>query len=149
MNILYLVPCFGIVALIFTMVKAAWVTKQDAGTDRMKEIAKYISEGAMAFLRAEYKILAIYVVIAGLLLAVMGLSNPGSRWVIGIAFVIAAPIAWYFMHQWLQQYTFRISIGVWFFIITIVGAISIAWLTVGYTAIKAAMTNPVESLRME
>ncbi len=68
---------------------------------------------------------------------------------IGIAFVIAAPIAWYFMHQWLQQYTFRISIGVWFFIITIAGAISIAWLTVGYTAIKAAMANPVDSLRSE
>ncbi|MBS1690533.1 MAG: sodium/proton-translocating pyrophosphatase, partial [Bacteroidetes bacterium] len=90
MNILYLVPCFGIIALIFTMVKSAWVTKQDAGTDRMKEIAKYISEGAMAFLRAEYKILAIYVVIAGLLLAVMGQSNPGSSWMIAIAFVIGA-----------------------------------------------------------
>jgi ABC-type antimicrobial peptide transport system permease subunit len=49
----------------------------------------------------------------------------------------------------LQQYTFRISIGVWFFIITIASALSIAWLTVGYTAIKAAMANPVESLRTE
>jgi len=68
---------------------------------------------------------------------------------IAIAFVIAAPIAWYFMHQWLQQYTFRISIGAWFFILTIASALSIAWLTVGYTAIKAAMTNPGESLRSE
>lgn len=90
MNILYLVPCFGIIALLYTMGKSAWVSKQDAGTDRMKEIAKYISEGAMAFLRAEYKILAIYVVIAGLLLAVMGSSNPGSSWMIAIAFVIGA-----------------------------------------------------------
>ena len=68
---------------------------------------------------------------------------------IAIAFVIAAPVAWYFMHQWLQQYTFRITIGASFFIITIVSALSIAWLTVGYTAIKAAMTNPGESLRSE
>jgi putative ABC transport system permease protein len=68
---------------------------------------------------------------------------------IGIAFLIAAPIAWYFMHQWLQQYTFRISISAWFFIITIAGALSIAWLTVGYTAIKAAMANPVKNLRSE
>ncbi|MGN6568416.1 MAG: sodium-translocating pyrophosphatase [Flavipsychrobacter sp.] len=90
MNILYLVPCFGIIALLFTMGKSAWVSKQDAGTDRMKEIAKYIAEGAMAFLRAEYRILAIYVVIAGLLLAVMGSSNPGSSWMIAIAFVIGA-----------------------------------------------------------
>lgn len=66
-----------------------------------------------------------------------------------VAFVIAAPIAWYFMHQWLQQYTFRISIGIWFFIITIVSALSIAWLTVGYTAIKSAIANPVDSLRSE
>jgi putative ABC transport system permease protein len=49
----------------------------------------------------------------------------------------------------LQQYTFRISISAWFFIITIAGALSIAWLTVGYTAIKAAMANPVKSLRSE
>jgi len=68
---------------------------------------------------------------------------------IAIAFVIAAPIAWYFMDRWLQQYTFRISIGVWFFIITIASALSIAWLTVGYTAIKAARANPVKSLRTE
>jgi ABC-type antimicrobial peptide transport system permease subunit len=68
---------------------------------------------------------------------------------IAIAFVIAAPIAWYFMHQWLQQYTFRISIGARFFIITMAGALLIAWLAVGYTSIKAAMANPVKSLRSE
>ncbi len=68
---------------------------------------------------------------------------------ITIAFLIAAPVAWYFMHQWLQQYTFRIVMGTWFFIITIIGSLCIAWLTVGYTAIKAALANPVESLRTE
>jgi putative ABC transport system permease protein len=68
---------------------------------------------------------------------------------IAIAFVIAAPVAWYFMHQWLQQYSFRITMGAWFFIITIISALCIAWLTVGYIAIKAALANPVKSLRSE
>jgi K(+)-stimulated pyrophosphate-energized sodium pump len=90
MNILYLVPAFGVLALIFTMFKSAWVSKQDAGNDRMKEISKYIAEGAMAFLKAEWKILGYYVVIAGLLLAFMGYSNPKSSWVIAVAFVIGA-----------------------------------------------------------
>jgi putative ABC transport system permease protein len=68
---------------------------------------------------------------------------------ITIAFLIASPIAWYFMHQWLQQYTYRIMIGFGFFAITILSSICIAWLTVGYTAIKAATANPVKSLRTE
>jgi hypothetical protein len=66
-----------------------------------------------------------------------------------IAFLIAAPFAWYFMHQWLQQYAYRITLGAWYFIATIVAALCIAWLTVGYTAVKAATANPVKSLRTE
>lgn len=66
-----------------------------------------------------------------------------------ISFLIAAPIAWYFMHQWLQQYTFRIVMGTGFFVVTIVCSLCIAWLTVSYTAIKAALANPVKSLRTE
>jgi ABC-type antimicrobial peptide transport system permease subunit len=68
---------------------------------------------------------------------------------ISIAFLIAAPIAWYFMHHWLQQYTYRIIMGAGFFIVTITCSLCIAWLTVGYTAIKAALANPVTSLRTE
>jgi putative ABC transport system permease protein len=68
---------------------------------------------------------------------------------VGIAFLIAAPIAWYFMRQWLQQYTYRITLDADFFIVTIVASIAIAWLTVSYTAIKAALANPVRSLRTE
>ncbi len=86
----YLVPGFGILALLYAMFKSAWVTKQDAGNDRMKEIANYISEGAMAFLKAEYKILTYYVVIAALLLGFMGYSNPESHWSIAVAFVMGA-----------------------------------------------------------
>ena len=66
-----------------------------------------------------------------------------------VAFAIATPIAWYFMHQWLQQYTYRITMGFWFFAATILCSLIIAWLTVGYTALKAAMANPVKSLRTE
>jgi len=91
MNIFfYLVPCFGVLALLYTMFKSSWVSKQDAGNDRMKEISKYIAEGAMAFLKAEYKILTYFVIIAGLLLAFMGYSNPKSSPFIAVAFVIGA-----------------------------------------------------------
>jgi putative ABC transport system permease protein len=66
-----------------------------------------------------------------------------------IAFLIASPLVWYFMNQWLQQYAYRITIGAWIFAATIFGSLCIAWLTVGYTAITAARANPVKSLRTE
>ncbi len=90
MTLFYLVPLFGVLALLYTFVKGAWVSRQDAGNPRMQEIAKYIAEGAMAFLKAEYKILTYFVIIAGLLLAFMGYSNPKSSPVIAVAFVIGA-----------------------------------------------------------
>ncbi|HRG25138.1 MAG TPA: sodium-translocating pyrophosphatase, partial [Chitinophagaceae bacterium] len=65
-------------------------SKQDAGNDRMKEIANYIAVGAMAFLKAEWKILGYFVVIVGILLAVMAQANPHSHWLISVAFVIGA-----------------------------------------------------------
>jgi len=68
---------------------------------------------------------------------------------VGIAFLIAAPVAWYFMRQWLEQYTYRIALGAGFFLVTIIASASIAWLTVGYTAIRSALVNPVNSLRTE
>jgi len=89
-NLIYLVPAMGIVGLLYTFVKFAWVSKQDAGTDRMKEISRYIAEGAMAFLKAEWKILSYFVVIAALLLAFMGSRNANSHPSIAIAFIIGA-----------------------------------------------------------
>jgi putative ABC transport system permease protein len=64
-----------------------------------------------------------------------------------LAFVIAAPIAWWFMHHWLQQYAYRIDIGAGIFILTIAASLTIAWLSVGYTALRAARARPAESLR--
>ena len=68
-NLVYVVPAFGVVALIFTFIKARWVTKQDAGDEKMQELAGHIADGAMAFLKAEWKILSYFAVIAAILLA--------------------------------------------------------------------------------
>src|SRR5205085_8310530 len=89
-NLIYVIPLMGIVGLLYTFVKSAWVSKQDAGTERMKEISTYIAEGAMAFLKAEWKILSYVVVIAAVLLAFMGTRNENSHWAIAISFIIGA-----------------------------------------------------------
>ena len=93
-NLVYIIPLFGVLALIYTFIKFAWVGKQDAGNDKMKTIAKAIADGAMAFLKAEYRVLAIFVVIAGILLGVIstveGIKSEHSHWFIVVAFVIGA-----------------------------------------------------------
>jgi putative ABC transport system permease protein len=66
-----------------------------------------------------------------------------------VAFLIAAPISYYFMHAWLQKFAYRIHITAGIFLLTILISVLIAWLTVGYQAIKAAIANPVTSLRSE
>ena len=86
----YLVPAMGLIGLLYTFWKFSWVSKQDAGTDRMKEISTYIAQGAMAFLRAEWKILTYFGIIVALLLAFMGSRNPDSHWSIAVAFIIGA-----------------------------------------------------------
>jgi putative ABC transport system permease protein len=68
---------------------------------------------------------------------------------IGIAFVIASPVAWYFMHKWLQDYPYRIDLSWWIFIAGGAASIIIALATVSFQAIKAAIANPVKSLRTE
>ena len=90
MSIVYLVPCFGLIALLFTAVRSSWVVRQDAGNERMTEIAKHIAEGAMAFLKAEYKVLTYFVIIAALLLGYMGASHENSDWTIALAFIMGA-----------------------------------------------------------
>jgi predicted permease len=66
-----------------------------------------------------------------------------------ISFFIAVPVAWYMMHTWLNNFVYRIPLSIWFFLAAIAGSVLIAWLTVGYKAIKAALANPVKSLRTE
>ena len=86
----YAVPAMGIVGLLYTLLKFNWVAKQNAGNARMKEISTYIAEGAMAFLKAEWKILGYFVVIVALLLGFMATKNAESHWSIAISFVIGA-----------------------------------------------------------
>jgi putative ABC transport system permease protein len=66
-----------------------------------------------------------------------------------IAFAVAVPVAYYMMHSWLDNFAFRINITVWVFILAIACSVAIAWITVGYKSIRAAMTSPVKSLRTE
>ncbi len=89
-NILYLVPLLGVVALIYTFLRSKWVSSQDAGDAHMTRIAGYIAEGAMAFLKAEYRVLTYFVIIAGVLLGILSVTNEKSSPLIVAAFVIGA-----------------------------------------------------------
>ncbi|MCD2449484.1 sodium-translocating pyrophosphatase [Methylicorpusculum oleiharenae] len=86
----YLIPVFGILALIFTVIRSAWVKKQDAGNERMTRIAGYIADGAMAFLKAEYQVLAVFVVVIAVILGWMGSRSVDSSWLIAFSFVLGA-----------------------------------------------------------
>jgi K(+)-stimulated pyrophosphate-energized sodium pump len=89
-NLVYLAPVAGVLALLFAWWKAVWVNKQDAGTDEMKEIAARIKEGAMAFLGAEYRVLALFVLVVAVLLAVANLSGDGRSPLIALSFIAGA-----------------------------------------------------------
>ncbi|GAC1375507.1 MAG: hypothetical protein NVSMB30_19660 [Hymenobacter sp.] len=89
-NYLYAVPALGIFALLYTWLRAGWVTRQDAGDERMTTIAGYIADGAIAFLKAEYKVLALFGLIAGAFLFYLGSTSGNSSPVIVIAFLIGA-----------------------------------------------------------
>ncbi|RNC91778.1 MAG: sodium-translocating pyrophosphatase [Allomuricauda sp.] len=81
---------FGILALLFVAVKNAWVSKQAVGDDKMARIAKNIADGAMSFLKAEYKILSIFVVAVAALLVFKGESEADSNWMVAVSFVVGA-----------------------------------------------------------
>jgi K(+)-stimulated pyrophosphate-energized sodium pump len=94
--VIYLVPALGILGLVVMAIQSAWVSKQDAGDAKMQELAGYIADGAMAFLKAEWKVLSIFVVITAALLAYSGTIHEvngrqiHSSWVIAIAFIVGA-----------------------------------------------------------
>jgi K(+)-stimulated pyrophosphate-energized sodium pump len=92
MNLVILVPIAGLIALVFAYTKAKWVLKQDAGTDEMKEISRRIQEGAMAFLDTEYRVLAKFVVVVAIVLAVANWSQ-GQSPLIAAAFVVGAVLS--------------------------------------------------------
>lgn len=89
-NIIWTIPILGIVGLIVMAIKSSWVSKQAAGDARMQELAGYIADGAMAFLKAEWKVMIYFVVIASILLAYSGTLVETSSWTIAVSFVIGA-----------------------------------------------------------
>ncbi len=86
---MYSLPVFGLLGLLYVVWKSNWVANQDAGTDKMKKIAGHIAEGAMAFLKAEYKVLVIFVACVATLLAVTA-NKETSSWLVGVSFVLGA-----------------------------------------------------------
>jgi K(+)-stimulated pyrophosphate-energized sodium pump len=94
--VIYLAPALGVLGLIVMAYKSAWVSKQDAGDAKMQELAGYIADGAMAFLKAEWRVLSIFAVITAALLAYSGTIHEvngreiHSSWLIAVAFIIGA-----------------------------------------------------------
>ena len=88
-ELLYLIPGSGVIALLFVYLKNNWVASKDVGSEKMERIAKNIADGAMAFLRAEYKILSVFVLITAILLGFKGESE-GSSYLVAVSFVVGA-----------------------------------------------------------
>ncbi len=86
----YAVPAMGIVGLLYTFIKYGWVSRQDAGDAKMKGISDHIAEGAMAFLKAEWKILFYFVALVAVLLGFMASKNENSHWSIAVSFIFGA-----------------------------------------------------------
>ena len=89
-TIIYAVPAFGVLALLYTFWRSAWVSKQEVGTEKMAIIAKNIADGAMAFLKAEYRVLAIFVVCVAILLGISGANAEDSSWLVAVSFILGA-----------------------------------------------------------
>ena len=89
-SMIQFLPAFGIMALIFVFLKNNWVSKQEVGNEKMKRIAKNIADGAMSFLKAEYKILSIFVVAVAILLFFKGQAENGSNGMVSVSFIVGA-----------------------------------------------------------
>ncbi|MDG2086961.1 MAG: sodium-translocating pyrophosphatase [Flavobacteriales bacterium] len=87
---IYLPIILATIGLIYMTIKKSWVLKQDAGNGKMKEISDHIYEGALAFLKAEYRLLAIFVVVVSILLFIVSTIVPSTHWLIVIAFILGA-----------------------------------------------------------
>jgi len=81
--------------------------------------------------------------------SIVGMLNKDFLKLVLIALVIASPIAWFLMHRWLEDFAYRIQIPWWAFLVAIVVASLVASLTISFQSIKAALANPVKSLRNE
>lgn len=87
---MYMIPALGLVGILVMAIKYAWVSKQDPGDENMQKLAGYIAKGALAFLRAEWKLLGYFAVIAAVVLAWSGTQTESSHWIISVSFLIGA-----------------------------------------------------------
>jgi K(+)-stimulated pyrophosphate-energized sodium pump len=88
--IIQFLPAFGVLGLLFVFIKNSWVSKQDVGNEKMARIAKNIADGAMSFLKAEYKILSIFVIAVAILLFFKGQAETGSNGMVAVSFIVGA-----------------------------------------------------------
>jgi K(+)-stimulated pyrophosphate-energized sodium pump len=88
--IIYMPIVAALIGLMYMLVKKSWVMKQDAGDGKMKEISDYIYEGALAFLKAEYRLLTIFVIAVSIALAIVSFIVPSTHWMIVVAFIFGA-----------------------------------------------------------
>ena len=95
------------------------------------------------------KEISIRKVLGASVASITTLLSKDFAWLVGVAFVVATPVAWWFSHQWLQDFVYRTGLSWWVFVLAGMGAMGIALLTVGLQAMKTAMANPVEHLRTE
>ncbi len=89
-SLIYVIPFFGLAALLYSFFKNIWISKQETGTEKMVTISNHIKEGAIAFLKTEYKVLAIFVVAVALLLGFANAGREDSSWLIAVSFVVGA-----------------------------------------------------------
>ena len=87
---IYLVIGSGVIAMLFSFWKTSWINKQDQGTERMEKIGKSIADGAMSFLKAEYRVLGIFVAIVAVLLAFVSDREVEYSWLVSISFIVGA-----------------------------------------------------------
>lgn len=88
--ILYVIPVVGLIALLYSYIKFSWIKKQSTGDAKMTKIAGHIKDGAIAFLKTEYKVLSIFVIVVAILLATFNASKEDSSWIIAVSFVVGA-----------------------------------------------------------
>ncbi len=88
--VLYAIPVSGVLALLYAFMKASWISRQDEGTETMATIAGHIADGALAFLKREYKVLIIFVISVAILLAFANSNRPGTSPIIAVSFIVGA-----------------------------------------------------------
>ncbi len=88
-------------------------------------------------------------VLGASVISIVYLFSKDFTWLIGISFLIAAPLGFYLMSNWLSGFYYRTDMGWGIFALTLLSSVGIAWMSVGYRAAKAALSNPVSSLRSE